>query len=161
MFTYFVPDYIFDEFDQATADFLVSIKVKGIVLDIDNTLEPYENRLPGSKVLTWLSTLEEKGIKASIVSNNNKERVTTFNESIGLPAYFKGGKPFKKNVVRAMKEMETSKENTILMGDQIFTDVWAARNAGIRAILVSPIKDKKDVFTKFKRQLEKIILRKK
>ena len=46
------------------------------------------------------------------------------------------------------------------MGDQVFTDVWAARNAGIRVILVPPIKDKTDVFTKFKRLLERPVMRK-
>jgi predicted HAD superfamily phosphohydrolase YqeG len=44
------------------------------------------------------------------------------------------------------------------MGDQVFTDVWAAHNAGIKAILVPPIKDKTDPFTKFKRLLEKPFL---
>jgi predicted HAD superfamily phosphohydrolase YqeG len=47
----------------------------------------------------------------------------------------------------------------MLMGDQVFTDVWAARNSGIKAALVPPINDKKDIFTKFKRLLEKPILR--
>ena len=59
-----------------------------------------------------------------------------------------------------MVDMGTDKSNTILMGDQVFTDVWAAHNTGIRAILVPPIKDKTDVFTKFKRLLEKPILKK-
>ena len=56
--------------------------------------------------------------------------------------------------------MGTNKSNTILMGDQIFTDVWAAHNTGIRAILVPPINDKKDILTRFKRLLEKPILKK-
>ena len=56
--------------------------------------------------------------------------------------------------------MNTSKEETILMGDQVFTDVWGAHNAGIRAILVPPINDKKDLFTKFKRLLERPVIRK-
>ena len=59
-----------------------------------------------------------------------------------------------------MNSIGTKREETIFMGDQILTDVWAAHNAGIRAILVSPINDKKDPFTKFKRLLEKPIIRK-
>ena len=46
------------------------------------------------------------------------------------------------------------------MGDQVFTDVWAAHNAGIPAILVPPIKDKMDPLTKLKRLLERPVLRK-
>ncbi len=156
----FVPEYRFASFDEASSEFLCSIGVRGVVLDVDNTLEPYENPLPGEKVLVWLRSLEEAGIKTAIVSNNDRERIELFNKDIGMPAYYKGKKPFKKFVLRAMADMGTEKADTILMGDQIFTDVWAAHNAGIRAILVPPIRDKRDILTRFKRLLEKPILKK-
>jgi HAD superfamily phosphatase (TIGR01668 family) len=155
----FVPEYYFKTFNEASAEFLTSIGVKGIVLDVDNTLEPYENPLPGDHVKQWLAELREQGISAAIVSNNGGERINLFNSELGLPVYYKAKKPFKKNVLNAMKDMGTDKTNTILMGDQVFTDVWAAHNTGIRAILVPPIKDKTDVLTKFKRLLEKPVLK--
>lgn len=156
----FVPDYRFNTFDEVSVDFLKSHGVRGIVLDVDNTLEPYENPKPTQRVVRWLDSLREAGISAAIVSNNNAERINLFNEELKLPAYSKAKKPFKKNVLRAMSDMGTSKEETVLMGDQVFTDVWAARSAGIKAILVPPIKDKRDVFTRFKRLLERPILKK-
>ena len=155
-----VPDYIFKTFDCATPEFLLSIGVKGIILDIDNTLEPYEHPLPGDHVINWLASLNEAGIKASIVSNNGRKRVELFNSKLSLPAYYKAKKPFKRNLLRAMKDMGTSREDTVLMGDQVFTDVWAAHNTGLRAILVPPINDKRDPFTKFKRMLERPIIKK-
>lgn len=155
-----VPDYYFDTFDQASAMFLTSIGVKGILLDVDNTLEPYENPLPTEKVINWFCTLRKAGISAAIVSNNNKERIELFSKDLGLPAYYKAKKPFKKSLLMAMADIGTTPEETIFMGDQIFTDVLAAKNAGIRAILVPPIKDKTDVFTKFKRLLEIPVLKK-
>ncbi len=154
-----VPDYYFDDYKAIRPEFLYDIGIRGVVLDVDNTLEPYEHPQPGEEVIVWLSELSRLGIRASIVSNNNGERINLFNESLGLPAYFKAGKPFKKNVLLAMGDMGTDKDSTLLIGDQIFTDVWAARNAGIRAILVKPIKDKTDIFTKFKRFLEKPIIK--
>ena len=157
MFT-FVPEYYFNTFEDASAAFLVSIGVKGIDLDVDNTLEPYENPLPGAHVVAWLESLRAVGISAAIVSNNGGERINLFNKDLGLPVYYKAKKPFKKNVLNAMHDMGTDNSNTILMGDQVFTDVWAAHNTGIRAILVPPINDKKDVLTKFKRLLEKPVL---
>ena len=156
----FVPEYYFETFDKASAEFLTSIGVKGIVLDVDNTLEPYENPTPGAHVVSWLESLRAAGISAAIVSNNGGERINLLNKELGLPAYYKAKKPFKRNVLNAMADMGTDKSNTILMGDQVFTDVWAAHNTGIRAILVPPIKDKTDVFTKFKRLLERPILKK-
>lgn len=156
----FVPDYRFDKFNDVTPEFLTELGIKGVILDIDNTLEPYENEKPGEHVLAWLSSLSGVGIRTAIVSNNNWERVVKFNDEIGMPAYAKGKKPFKKNLLRAMADIGTDKTNTVLMGDQVFTDVWAAHNAGIKGILVPPIKDKTDPFTKFKRILEKPFLRK-
>ena len=155
-----VPDYIFDTFDMASADFLAQNGISGIILDVDNTLEPYENALPGKTVVDWLESLKRKGIRAAIVSNNNAKRISKFNENLNLPAYSNAAKPFKKNVLRAMEDIGTDTSTTALMGDQIFTDVWAARNAGIRAILVKPIKDLKDPFTKLKRLFEKGIINK-
>ena len=154
-----VPDFYFDEFSDASAEFLLELGVKGIVLDIDNTLEPYENSVPGEHVLAWFNALAAAGIKAAFVSNNGQERVELFNKDLGLPAYYKAGKPFKKNVLNALSDMNVSPDEAILMGDQVFTDVWAARNAGIRAILLPPIKDKRDLFTKAKRLLEKPIIK--
>ena len=156
----FVPDYYFEKFNDVSADFLKSIGVKGILLDIDNTLEPYEHDEPGEHVITWLKSLEEAGIKAAIVSNNNLERVEKFNKDINLVAFHKSKKPFKKRLLAAMELIKSEKETTVFMGDQIFTDVWAAHNAGIKSILVPPINDKRDLFTKFKRLLEKPFLRK-
>jgi HAD superfamily phosphatase (TIGR01668 family) len=156
----FVPDFRFNTFDELTPKLLTELGIKGVILDIDNTLEPYEHSLPGEHVKSWLGALREAGICCAFVSNNNRERVELFNGELGLPAFYKASKPFKKNVIKAMKIMGSTKENTILMGDQVFTDVWAARNARIKAALVPPINDKKDIFTKFKRLLEKPVLHK-
>lgn len=155
----FIPEYYLDTFDLATPEFLTSIGVRGVIVDVDNTLEPYENPEPGAHVVAWLEGLNSVGISASIVSNNSAERIELFNKGLGLPAYYKSGKPFKKSVLRAMSDMGTSVEDTILIGDQVFTDVLAAHNAGIRAILVPPIKDKRDLFTRLKRWMEKPVLR--
>lgn len=155
-----VPEYRFEKFNMATAEFLLSIGVKGVLLDIDNTLEPYENDLPGEQVLLWLESLKEVGIKTAIISNNGSKRVELFNRSLKMPAYSKAGKPFKRNLINAMRDIGTNKENTLFIGDQILTDVWAAHNAGIRAILVPPINDRKDILTKIKRLIERPIISK-
>ena len=155
-----VPDYRFNKFSDITPDFLLSIGVKGVILDIDNTLEPYENAEPTESVRVWLSALANAGIKCAFVSNNDKGRVERFNRDLSLPSFPKSKKPFKKNLVKAMAVMGTNTNNTVSVGDQIFTDVWAAKNARIRAIILPPIKDKRDMLTRFKRLLERPILKK-
>ena len=81
-----VPEYRFETFDLVTAEFLLSIGVKGVLLDIDNTLEPYEHDLPGERVISWLKSFSEHNIRTAIISNNNRERVEKFNKNIGMPA---------------------------------------------------------------------------
>lgn len=156
---YFSPDWFFDKFDEATPDFLLSNGIRALILDIDNTLAPYEEPEPNERVLAWFSALKENGIKAAFVSNNDFNRVSLFNQKIGIPMYPKGKKPLKKFMRRAIRELGAEPGETAIMGDQIFTDVWAGRNVGIRCIVVPPIKDKTDPFTRFKRVLERPVMR--
>ncbi len=155
-----VPDFRFDRFSDATLEFLESQGIKGVILDIDNTLEPYENPTPSDSVKEWLNELNQNGINTAFVSNNGRERVDTFNRELKLPAFPKAKKPFAKNLKLAMERMGSDNSNTLIMGDQVFTDVLAGKMAGIKTVLVPPIKDKKDIFTRFKRLLEKPILKK-
>ena len=71
----FVPDYRFNTFDEMTPDFLLKNGIKGVILDIDNTLEPYEHAYPGEHVKLWLKALAESGISCAFVSNNDNESV--------------------------------------------------------------------------------------
>ena len=155
----FSPDWYFDKFDLATPEFLLQNGIRALILDIDNTLAPYEEPEPNERVLAWFAALKENGILAAFVSNNDHERVSRFNREIGIPMYPKGKKPLKKFMRRAIDALGVSPEETAIMGDQIFTDVWAGRNVGIRCIVVPPIKDKTDLFTRFKRVLERPIMR--
>lgn len=155
----FWPEYDLPDFSAVDRDFIRREGIRGVILDIDNTLEPYENPEPGEAVRAWFSMLAEEGVHAAFVSNNEPERVARFNRDLGLPAYAKAGKPLAKNVRRAISDIGTTPEETLLMGDQIFTDVLAAHNAGIRAALVPPIRDKRNFITRFKRMLERPILR--
>ena len=156
---FFAPDYYFETYAGASVEFLKNAGIRALVLDIDNTLEPYENADPSEGVRAWFSALSEAGISAAFVSNNGKERVERFNKDLGKIAYYKAKKPFPCKIKRAIREMGVSKSETLFMGDQIFTDVCAARFAGIRAALVPPIKDKTDVLTRFKRLLERPIMK--
>ena len=154
-----MPDHIFPTFNSVTVDFLIEQGIRAVILDIDNTLEPYENLDPGKHVLAWLDELHAAGIGTAIVSNNNAERVNRFNKSIGMPAYFYSSKPFPFKIRRAMRDLGVTPAETLFIGDQIFTDVWAAHNAGATAVLVQPIKDKRGFITRFKRFLERPIVK--
>ena len=81
-----------------------------------------------------------------------------FNDVVQVSYIYKAGKPSVKNYIRAMELLGTNRENTLFVGDQIFTDIYGANRAGIRTILVKPIHPKEEIQIVLKRYLEKIVL---
>lgn len=156
-----VPDLYCDDIYGITPEYLKGRGVEAVILDIDNTLVPYEIAEPTDEVRAWLTALNEAGIKTAFVSNNHAPRVELFNKTLGYPAFPDSGKPFKKACRAAMEAMGSKPENTAIIGDQVFTDVLAGRNAGLNcALLVKPIKDKTNLFFRTKRLMEVPILKK-
>ena len=145
---------MFDRIAQASAEFFLQRNIKGVIFDIDNTLAPYEMLVPDEQVREYLRSLTNAGIKFSFVSNNDQSRVERFNV-FGCFAVYNAGKPFKKELLRAMAAMNTARGDTALCGDQIFTDIFAAKRIGLFTVMVKPIKDKTTLFFKFKRLLER------
>lgn len=154
-----IPDRIFESYRNITPDFLLSEGVRALILDIDNTLIPYEEDVPTEELFRWFSSLRENGISVALVSNNRKKRLTVFNENLGFPGYANSCKPLPHNLFRAMKKMKAKRKETVMIGDQLFTDMLAARLAGIRSYIVSPIRDKKKFTVRLKRKLEAPLVR--
>ena len=154
MSSWLLPDYIFATYREVTPEFLTSIGIKALLIDIDNTLAPYEQPLPDEHIKAWFAALEQNGISATLVSNNDRERVELFNKDLGMPAYYKSGKPFAKNLKRAMRDMGSDRTNTAMLGDQLLTDAAAGKHIGLRTIIVPPINDKNNAFFRSKRAME-------
>ncbi len=157
---FFTPDYMFRTFDEVTPEFLHSIGIKALLIDIDNTLAPYEQPDADERIINWFVSLSNAGIKASLISNNHPPRVERFNEKLGLIAYADCGKPKSRMLLVAIEKMGATLDNTAGLGDQILTDTAAAHNLGLPSIIVPPIKDKTNAFYKVKRAIERPFVRK-
>ena len=94
----------------------------------------------------------------SLLSNNKSARVSSFAKQIDVQYIEDGHKPSTKNYLKAMAMMGTDAKDTVFVGDQLFTDVWGAKRAGIRNFLVKPIHPKEEIQIVLKRYLEKIVL---
>lgn len=154
------PDYMFGTFEEVTPEFLASIGISALLIDIDNTLAPYEQDEPDERIIAWFDSLRAHGIKAALISNNHPPRVELFNKALGLPAYPDSGKPKSRSLLAAMREMGSTPENTAGLGDQLLTDALAVHRLDMPSIIVPPIKDKTTPFFRFKRWLEKPYIRK-
>lgn len=149
------PDFIFPRFTDITPELLLSLGIKALVIDVDNTLAPYEQELPDEKTIAWFNALKQNGIKAALLSNNSKERIDKYNSLLKLPAFPDAKKPSKKAIFLAMEQMGVTPDVTAGLGDQLLTDTLAVHRLDMISFIVPPINDKKTLFFRFKRWLEK------
>jgi len=131
---------------------------RGIIFDIDNTLVSHDTPHPTPEICTFLKKFEQEGIKIALVSNNSKVRVSLFNQSLGLPASHRSAKPFKFALKRAARRAGVSAEEVVLVGDQLFTDIWGGNRMGFTTVLVTPIKRDETRFVSLKRRFEEKII---
>ena len=155
-----MPDMAVDNIHEIDLDVLYKNGIKGVILDIDNTLESHKVPEASDKTLEFLKKLEEKGLKICLISNGAEERVKLFNEKLGYFAMAKAGKPKKIGFLKAQEQMKLSKEEVAMVGDQIFTDVYGAKRCGFYVVLVEPIESIENGFFYIKRFFEKSIRRK-
>ena len=130
---------------------------RGLIFDIDNTLVPH-GAPADERAITLFERLRKIGFDTCLISNNQESRVKPFADRVGSKYVFDAHKPSTKNYKKAMGLMKTSKENTLFVGDQLFTDVWGAKRTGMKSILVKPIHPKEEIQIVLKRYLEKIVL---
>ena len=125
-----------------------------MILDIDDTLTSHGEPDPQKNCLVWLNNLKVHNIKMILVSNNFQKRVEPFAKKVNLPYIHFGMKPLPFGIIKALKILNSSKQKSVLIGDQIFTDVVAANLYGIRSILTYPLGHSSTFFMRFKRLLE-------
>lgn len=130
---------------------------RGIIFDIDNTLVPHDSPAD-KKACDFFSMLRLIGYETMLLSNNKEPRVKSFAEQVESPYIYKANKPSKKGYQKAMERMGTTENNTLFIGDQLFTDVWGAKRTGIYSCLVKPIHPKEEIQIVLKRRLEWIVL---
>lgn len=132
--------------------------IKGLILDIDNTLVGHGIKEADDRVVKWMENVKNAGIKVCIASNNTEDRVVKFNERLNVMAIHRAEKPRKRAFLKAAQMMGTTPEETGVVGDQIFTDIWGGNRLGMFTILVKPVGKEEPYYIKLKRILERLAL---
>lgn len=157
MFQRFYPDNEADNAYDIDYEGLYGKGYRGVIFDIDNTLVPH-GAPADERAVALFDRLRGIGYRTCALSNNKEPRVKSFCDRVGSRYIFKAGKPGRAGYERAMAHMETSPADTLFVGDQLFTDVWGAKRAGIVTYLVKPIHPKEEIQIVLKRKLERIVL---
>ncbi len=156
----YYPDIYCDSIRHIDLSMLKNRGIRGLILDIDNTLVPMHSADADENAITWIAELKEKGFKVCILSNAAEKRVLRFNREISVQAIHRAYKPSGRAFLRAAEKMELEPENIAVVGDQIFTDIHGGNKANMLTILVKPIDKKEILFVRLKRWPEKYIISK-
>ena len=153
----FYPDHEKDSAYKLDYEGLYVKGYRGIIFDVDNTLVPH-GAPADRQTIRLFRRLHNIGFDTILLSNNKEPRVKSFAEQVESKYIFKAGKPSGRGYLAAMEQMGTTKDTTLFIGDQLFTDVWGAKKLGITNYLVKPIHPKEEIQIVLKRKLEGIVL---
>lgn len=152
------PDWFVQSLFALTPQEFAAHGVRGLLLDIDNTLVP--NHVPDADdaVIQFVSGMQAAGIRMAIVSNASEHRKERFNRPLGLPVVPHAFKPFRACFLEGLALLDLPPEAVVMVGDQLFTDVIGANAAGIRSLLLEPMHRAEPWYVRLKRLLEKMLL---
>lgn len=159
MFLKFKPTWMLEAIYQLTPEVLAKNNIKAVLTDLDNTLIAWNNPDGTAELLAWIDSMKSAGIPVIVVSNNKAERVERAISHLNLDYVSRALKPLTKGMDEAVEKLQLPKENIVMVGDQIMTDIRASNGAGIRSILVKPIVESDAWNTKPNRAMEKIIMK--
>lgn len=143
---------------EITPEELKAQGIKGIITDLDNTLVAWDVADATDQVIEWFKMMADNNIKVTIISNNNQDRVRVFSEPLNTPFIYSARKPLGKAFKKATKQMGLKREEIVVMGDQLFTDVLGGNIGGFYTVLVVPVAKTDGKFTKINRMMEKRLL---
>ena len=155
----FAPDLTAETIDCISLEALWADGVRGIIIDLDNTVVGYHESVLAQAVKDWIAAARDRGFRLVMLSNNFSERVAGVGAQLGLPTVPNALKPLPAGFARALRVLGTAKSQTIVVGDQILTDVLGAKLFGLRAILTEPLVAHDHGTTKILRFIERVVFK--
>lgn len=155
-----IPDAYFVSIFEIPYERFKEQGIKTLFFDLDNTIIDYQETNLSQKQIELIKNLK-KEFSVLILSNTNFKRVSKAVGILEVPFIWHAKKPLKFGFKKALKITKSKKEETVIIGDQLMTDVLGASRCGIKSILVASVKRKSDrMITRFNRHIEKVILNK-
>lgn len=124
-----------------TPELLQRHRIRGMVLDVDETLVPITEKSVSEDLKGWIDTFKPD-LSLWLVSNNvSQTRISNIAETLDLPYISGAAKPSRRKLKRAVEAMDLPIEQVAMVGDRLFTDVLAGNRLGMFTILVEPMVD--------------------
>jgi HAD superfamily phosphatase (TIGR01668 family) len=132
--------------------------IRGLIVDLDNTLVGYRDTELGHEHLEWVARAHDRGFRIVMLSNNFTERVTTIAAQLNVACIPNALKPLPFGFMRAVKGLGLRRREIAVVGDQLFTDVLGGKLCGLYTILTEPIESKDLALTSVFRLFERLML---
>ena len=149
------PDFMLKNIFCITPQLLEEGGIKLLLLDVDNTLSIYRENKPVDGVKQWIAQMKKCGISLYILSNAKPKRLTQFANNVGLPYFYMSLKPLPFKMNKAIKSLGFSKNETAIVGDQLFTDILGGKLARIKTIWLEIIQPEQKLSFRIKRKIER------
>ena len=149
------PDFYFESVLDVPYERLYELGLRGLIFDIDNTLGAYEDEVAPGEICVMMDRLGDLGFKVGLLSNNGLRRMESFNRDMKLPGSARAAKPLAGKLLRLVRDMGLARHECAMVGDQLLTDIWCGRRAGVRTILVKPLTEREVLSVMLKRGLER------
>lgn len=150
------PDIMVKGIIDININMLNELKCEYLFIDADNTLMPWSSRIVSEEVVNWIDRMNKEGYKLCILSNGQRDRIRFVADSLNIKMSPSVGKPFPRAFKIALRHMNAKSDNSIMIGDQLFTDILGANIIGMKTILVEPISDNDMFLTKVNRFIERL-----
>lgn len=137
---------------------LVAGGVRGVMLDLDNTLLAFDQAQPHPDYVAWIHGAQAAGLRVVLVSNNFGPRARGIAGLVGVECVANALKPLPSAFGKALGLLGTPKAQTIVIGDQLFTDVLGAKLFGLRSVLTEPLGSRDFLTTRILRFFERLVL---
>lgn len=151
------PEKVYVNLVQMPWDKFASEGIKTALLDFDNTLGPDHATEPEEYSYKCVKMIEEHGIRCCLVSNAKSGRSAKIAEMLGIPVVTYANKPGTSGIFKAISLMKSSPEESLMVGDQVFTDVIAGNRAGVRTFMVEKLHKPEIWYVMLKRPFEKLV----
>lgn len=153
------PDEVVSSVTEIDPEALKEQGIQAVLLDLDNTLVPWQRLDIPDAVRGWIEAMKKAGLRLCLVSNTRRRhRLEILAKELGIAYVPKAFKPRRYGLRQALEQLKATPQQAVMIGDQVFTDVWGGNRMGMRTVLVTPMARREFFGTKVSRLLERTLL---
>jgi uncharacterized protein len=152
------PDAIVERVEDISPAMLARLGVRGVALDLDNTIVPWHTADLSPGVVRWVADVLASGVRVCLVTNNYAQQALDVARRLEVPIVAGALKPVPTAFRKALRALAVAAPDSAVIGDQLFTDVLGGKLLGMHAILVQPIGAREFFTTRFMRMVERPLL---